>query len=478
MSQLITYVKATNTDSSDNFGHNVALSGDGLTLAVSAVVESSNAVGVNGNGADNSAPYSGAVYVYGFDGERWEQQAYIKASNSDSFASFGQSIDLSDDGRTLAVSANNEDSSATGIDGDQSDNSALHSGAVYLYRFDGRDWGQEAYIKATNTDSNDDFGVAVSLSGNGNVLAVGATHEESQASGVNGNQTDNTLRGAGAVYLYRFNGQNWLSDAYIKASNTGQDDAFGSALSLSNDGSRLAVSATGESSDATGVNGDETNDSASDSGAVYVYDYDGQAWSQQTYIKASNTDTDDYFGISISLSGDGETLAVGSPGEDSRSTSINGDELDNTAADAGAVYLYRFSGQSWGQEAYIKASNTDAGDYFGFDVSLSENGDWLAVGAIQESSMETGITLSSSDNSAGASGAAYLYHYDGNSWMESSYYKSSNSESADVFGYSVSISSSGHALAVSAYLEDSESTDVNGNQQDNNALDSGAVYIF
>ena len=109
---------------------------------------------------------------------------------------------------------------------------------------------------------------------------------------------------------------------------------------------------------------------ASNSGAVYVYTRDAAgAWSQQAYIKASNTDAGDKF-VVIALSGD--TLAVGAPFEDSAATGINGDQSDNSANGSGAVYVYARDGAGvWSQQAYVKASNTDAGDQFGFAVALS-----------------------------------------------------------------------------------------------------------
>lgn len=77
------------------------------------------------------------------------------------------------------------------------------------------------------------------------------------------------------------------------------------------------MSASGESSDATGINGDESDNSAALSGAVYLYKYNGSDWEQQAYIKASNTDSLDQFGQAISLASDGRTLAVSATGESS-----------------------------------------------------------------------------------------------------------------------------------------------------------------
>ncbi len=128
-------------------------------------------------------------------------------------------------------------------------------------------------------------------------------------------------------------------------------------------------------------------------------------FAQQAYIKASNTDAGDEFGIGVALSGD--TLAVGARFEDSAATGIDGDQSNNSAADAGAVYVFtRDAAGAWSQEDYVKASNTDAGDGFGFGVALT--GDTLAVGARFEASAATGIDGDQDDNTVTAAGAVYV----------------------------------------------------------------------
>ncbi|VAW69791.1 hypothetical protein MNBD_GAMMA09-635, partial [hydrothermal vent metagenome] len=142
-----------------------------------------------------------------------------------------------------------------------------------------------------------------------------------------------------------------------------------------------------------------------DSASVSV---SGTLVSSTGYFKASNTEAGDLFGYTVSLSADGSTLAVGAPYEDSNSSGINGDQTDNSALQSGAVYLYSRSGSSWSQQAYIKASNTEASDYFGWALSLSADGNTLAVGAYREDSNASGINGDQSDNSAAQSGAVYL----------------------------------------------------------------------
>ncbi len=189
---------------------------------------------------------------------------------------------------------------------------------------------------------------------------MGAHSEASAATGINGDQTSNAAAGSGAVYVFTRTGTTWSQQAYVKASNTGANDLFGCSVALSADGSTLAVGAYGEDSAATGINGDQTSNAAADSGAVYVFTRTGTTWSQQAYVKASNTGAGDYFGISVALSADGSTLAVGALHEDSAATGINGDQTSNAAASSGAVYVFTRTGTTWSQQAYVKASNTGA----------------------------------------------------------------------------------------------------------------------
>lgn len=332
------YVKASNSEQSDEFGTALALSANGNTLAVSSL-ESSGAVGVNGSQNDNTATNSGAVYVFSRAGTAWSQQAYVKASNTASYNRFGWSVALSGTGDTLAVGAYLEDSAATGVNGNEASNAASGSGAAYVFGRTAGVWSQRAYLKASNTQSNANFGTSIALSGDGASLAVGAPGERSSSTGVNGDQLNTTAPFSGAVYVFTLSGATWAQQAYVKASNTEADDRFGDALAMSSDGTTLAVGARFESSSAMGVGGNQADNSASESGAAYVFTRVGTTWSQSSYVKASNTQGDDEFGGSVSLSSDGRTLCVGAAYEDSNATGMNGNQLDNSLSYSGAAYV-------------------------------------------------------------------------------------------------------------------------------------------
>ncbi|MCP5020231.1 MAG: hypothetical protein GY930_00510 [bacterium] len=258
------FLKASNTEPTDLFGRAVAVSGD--LVIVGAFQEDSNATGVNGDQNNNGATQSGAAYIFERNGGTWNQQAYLKASNTDPFDAFGRSVAIS--GELAVVGAWSEDSSATQVDGNQSDNGAFDAGAAYVFERIGGAWTQQAYLKASNAEAGDRFGQSVAISGE--TIIVGAHEEESGATGVNGNQSDNSVTDSGAVYLFERTGGNWSQQAYLKASNPGAIDRFGYSVSMS--GETVVVGAPLEDSDATGVEGDQNNNGASASGAAYIFD--------------------------------------------------------------------------------------------------------------------------------------------------------------------------------------------------------------
>jgi len=391
------YLKASNTEANDQFGISVAMSGD--TIVVGASGESSNATGVNGDQTDNSAPSSGAAYVFVRNGTNWVQQAYLKASNPNLFAHFGGSVSISGD--TLVVTASDETSNATGVNGNQSNTNAPHAGAAYVFVRVGSNWTQQAYLKASNTDSGDQFGDSVAVSGD--TVVVGAGGEASKTTGVNGDESDNSVRYAGAAYIFVRSETNWTQQAYLKASNTAANDFFGGAISICAD--TVVVGASAESSNATGVNGNENDDSVPNAGAAYVFVRTGTNWTQEAYLKASSIGTNLFFGGAVSISGEG--IAIGAAGEASNATGVNGDPTDNSAPNSGAAYVFMRRGTNWVQQAYLKASNTGVNDFFGGAISLS--GETVVVGANGESSKATGVNGDQSDNSAPGSGAAYVF---------------------------------------------------------------------
>lgn len=458
-----TYVKASNTQGADQFGHVIAMDGD--TLVVASPRESSSATGVNANQQDNLAARSGAVYVFvrAVNGQ-WSQQAYLKASNTEAEDAFGSAVAISGD--TIVVGAPGEDSN-----GNQSNNMVDGCGAAYVFKRDGTGaWAQEAYLKHTNVDVGDRFGESVAIFGD--TIVVGAPFEDSASTIINGNQNQDTRTDSGAAYVFARRNSAWTQQAYIKSPNSEELDHFGESVAIF--GETIAVSSPGEDSAATGINGNQMDNSAVNSGSVHTFKRVNGDWSHDAYIKASNTGQSDAFGTSIALHQD--TLLVGAPRESSDATGVDGAQTSNSASDAGAAYVFVHDVGVWSQQAYLKASNTDRDDRFGESVAI--HGDHVLIGAhIEESASRGFLAPDPLDNSSPSAGAAYLFERDPQSaqWSFLAYVKATNAGANDRFGYSVAISA--EAIAAGAYLESSNATGIDGVQDDDSASNSGAVYI-
>ncbi|MDH5719727.1 MAG: hypothetical protein OEZ13_03805 [Spirochaetia bacterium] len=433
---------------------------------------------------DLAGNFSIAANILGIDSTCFSQQGYLIAPNAGASDYFGRDVSISGD--TIVVGAYGEDSSQITITNGSTasaDNSATDAGAAYVFVRSGTTWSQQAYLKAPNAGAGDGFGTSVSISGD--TIVVGASTEDSSQTTITNDATasaDNSTSSAGAAYVFVRSGATWSQQAYLKAPNAEVFDRFGTSVSISGD--TIVVGALDEESSQTTITNDATasaDNSASSAGAAYVFVRSGTTWSHQAYLKVSNAEADDKFGVSVSISGD--TIVAGANYEDSSQTTITNGSTgsdDNSATDAGAAYVFVRSGTTWSQQAYLKAPNAEASDYFGNSVSIS--GDTIVVGAYYEDSDQTTITngsTASSDNSASAAGAAYVFVRSGTTWSHQAYLKAPNAEASDYFGCSVSIS--GDTIVVGAHSEDSgEKLISNGStaSADNSAGGSGAAYVF
>lgn len=228
-------------------------------------------------------------------------------------------------------------------------------GAVYPVTVD--PVAQQAYLKASNPDENDEFGSAFAMEGD--TLVVGAPYES--GNGIDG-PGDNSMSAAGAAYVFVRDGAGtWTQQSYLKASNARADDRFGVSVAIS--GGIIAVGAPWEDGD--GING-PSDDSAANAGAVYTFRSSSGGWVQQSYIKASNPNEGDVFGSSVSLSGG--RLVVGAVGEDGDGA---GDPRNNDVNAAGAAYVFEFAGGTlWEQSAYLKDANPGQSEFFGTSVAI------------------------------------------------------------------------------------------------------------
>ncbi len=308
------------------------------------------------------------------------------------------------------------------------------------------------YLKASNAAPNANFGSSVAI--DGNLAVVGAPVEDSSASGVNGIIGTSLINDSGAAYVFLRTGVEWNQIAHLKAPSPVANTRFGVSVTVS--GGLIAIG----------------HASQTDGGRVHIYRLENGGILHEATIAASNAESNDAFGSSVSLSG--QSLLVGAPGEDSSSIGINGALNNNSAGYSGAAYLFQRSGNSWTQAAYVKASNTQSDDGFGNSVAIS--GDTFVVAASREDGGSVGINGLQSDNSKPFAGAAYVFFRSGSTWAQQAYLKASNTDESDAFGSSIAID--GNQILIGALGEDSSAVGVHGNQLDNSRRSSGAAYLF
>lgn len=368
------------------------------------------------------------------------EDQYVKPPSEFPARTFGAAVAI--DGNTLAISAPTEEVAA-------GPGTFHRHGAVYVFVRDDGDWVFQARIVPPYPQDSDRMGRALALQGD--TLVVGVPEEDSSSST---DPANNSASNAGAVLVYRRSGNNWLQQAYLKASNVGAGDEFGSSVSLH--GNTLVVGAPLEAGNGTS----QADNSRPGSGAAYVFVRSGETWSQQAYLKAGNVDAGDNFGRWVAV--DGNTVAVGAPWESGNG--INPD--DNSANASGAAYVFSRSGVTWTQQAYLKAAVVGPNDLMGEALALE--GQTLAVSARTEDSDGSGP----GNNSLSASGAVLVFERTGVNWHQSAFLKAENPGEGDWFGYRMALRS--NVLAITAVQERGNGIDPG----DNSAINAGAAYIF
>ena len=357
----------------DEAGSSVALSSDGTTLAVGAWRNSK----------------SGRVKVYTFSRGNWGQLGgNLDGQGNDS--RFGRSLALSADGTVLAVGAEQHDKSSA----------EFYVGRAEIFAWNGGSWVRRG-SPIDGKGEDDYFGAAIDLSNDGTVLVVGA----------------NSYQTPGSVGIYEWTNAEWQQRG-VGLEGTSPNDSFGYAVSISSDGSVVAIGARAND-----------NDNGSDAGQVRIFRWNGVSWDQRG-VAINGERRDDFFGNSVALSGDGNTVAIGA-------------SLGNYCK------VFRFDedwtplGQTISGEGFL--------DRFGTSVSLSSSGDILIVGAIWH----------------GSSGSVFVYHLapDRTSWMKVG--KQVGESPDDNSGASVAMSRDAFIVAIGAPQNDG----VNGEN-------SGQVRVF
>ena len=293
-------LQASNISSGMAFGESIAISGD--VLVVGAPGEASKSIGVNGDQQDHSTIYAGAAYVFVCEDGLWEQEAYLKACNTNELDQFGSAVAVC--GETIAVGAPNEDS---GLRGDPNDNSACAAGAVYVFARDlARNWIQQAYLKAPDADAGDHFGFAVGL--HGDRIVVGAPFKGRRAAVVDSERMDEPASNVGAAYVYERYASSWAHDVSLKASIMEVDHKFGYSVSVS--GNSIVVGAPFQSHRMMGSKGGTEETSDPDGAAAHVFRRkENGLWSQQALLKTLCFDNGSQFGCSVAV--DEAAIAIG-----------------------------------------------------------------------------------------------------------------------------------------------------------------------
>lgn len=295
----------------DLFGYGLSLAADGNLLAIGAI---------NANGT------KGRVKIYFFNENQWQQLGDDILGDS-SGDSLGNDISFSSDANTVAISARGN---------------AQNTGQVKIYQLNENQWIQLGQSINGETQG-DNFGVSVSLSANGEIIAVG------------GNHNDDAGFNAGHAKVFQLNNNQWQQlGQNINGAST--DDNFGVSVSISANGNRVAIGAR------------YNDENGMDSGEVKIFDFNGSQWEQKGQ-DINGEAAYDYAGSIVSLSGYGNVIAIGAPHNDS-----------NGNFDAGQVRVYQLFGNTW-QQIGEDINGETGHNYFGRSVSLSENGTMVASGA-------------------------------------------------------------------------------------------------
>jgi autotransporter-associated beta strand protein len=364
----------------DSAGSSVSLSADGSIIAIGA---SSN----DGNGIS-----AGHVRLYRWSGIGWEQLGG-DIDGAVRFEASGAAVSLAADGRTVAIGAAN-----SGEDGSS-------PGRVRIYRWSGAAWGKLGG-DIDGEVAGDRSGFSVSLSADGTTVAIGAIHNS-------GYRTS-----AGHVRLYRWSGTAW-EQLGEDIDGEARFDRSGWSVSLAADGRTVAIGTVSDYGD------------SADAGHVQLYRWSGRAW-EQLGEDIDGEVAGDRSGWSVSLSADGSTVAIGA--------AYN----DGNGADVGHVRLYQWSGTAW-EQLGGDIDGEAAGDRSGWSVSLSADGNTVAIGAINN------------DGSAAEAGHVRLHRWSGIAWEQLG--GDIDGEAAgDRSGSSVSLSADGRAVAISAPGNDGNGT--------------------
>lgn len=342
--------------------HSVSVSGDSTIVVATGVDGSVNA------------------YVFVRNGTTWSEQTKLTSKDSAENYIWGNSVSISGDTAIVGMSGNYSD-----------------GGSAYVFERSGTFWSEQAKLTSSDVATDGYFGTSVSLSGDTAII------------GVSGDDDGGSSSGSAYVFNRNWNRTAWHEQAKLTASDAEAYDWFGCSVSLSGN-----VAVIGAYAD---------DDGGSASGSAYTFVRSGTSWSEEEKLTASDAEAYDYFGRSVSLSGN--VVVIGASGD------------DNSGNNSGSAYVFVWRGTTWGEQAKLTASDEGSGDSFGNSVSVS--GDTLVVGAYRD------------DDGGNNSGSAYVFSRNGTTWSEQAKLTASNRVADGYFGTSVSLSGDTAVIGMPRY---------------------------
>jgi hypothetical protein len=292
---------ANDREVDDYFGSSVSISGD--YVIAGAWYEDHDASGLN------TLAGAGSAYIFKRNGTRWTQQQKIVASDRGSGDYFGFTVSITEN--YAIVGAYNEDENVSG------GSTLTDAGSAYIFKLNGSTWSQLQKIVASDRYIGDFFGYSVSISGS--YAIIGAIGEDEDISG------GNTIDQAGSAYIFNRIDTTWIQHQKIVSSDRGADEYYGMSVSI--DSAYAIIGSYMDSEDAIGLN-TKTN-----AGSAFILHLSGTNWSQISKIVAGDRAASDYFGISVSLSGDKSIVGAYFEDEDP--------DGNNTISSAGSAYIFK-----------------------------------------------------------------------------------------------------------------------------------------
>lgn len=317
------------------------------------------------------------------------------------------------------------------------------AGTVYLYVRGDNGWDLRETLTASNINDDNRFGWSLALSGPGDHLFVGAPAEKASYSGLV----------SGGVYWFSKGNDGWQQRGLLEASEPSL--LFGEVVVVDRSGSRLAVAAPNEA----GCAGDG-QENCVHAGAVHIFERNDDAYVHTARIVAVEPAANHHFGRELVISGDGRTLAasVMFPGPGA----------------GGRVHVFRDEPAGWHHEVELVAPNIEPWDGFGAGLAMDHAGDTLLVGATGDQGRGHGIGSDMHEkNAARGIGAVWAFERTDN-WRSINYLKAPEA-AVTGFGRAIAISADAQVVFISATRDASGTSDVA--TQDNNGH-RGAVFMY